>query len=60
MISKSWGIRPEILEAYRIFKREERHNTKQDYKKAFKRANTRKVYKSFSMSKPTEMTEGTG
>ncbi len=39
---------------------EERDTTKQDYKKAFKKANTKELYTSFSMSEATEMTEGTG
>ena len=37
-------IKPEIREAYRIFKLEKKYNTKQNYKKAFKNANTRKTY----------------
>ena len=41
-----YGIKPETWEAYRIFKLEQKYDTKQNYKKAFKKANTRKVYKS--------------
>lgn len=39
-------ITPELRKAFKRFKWELRHETKQDYKKAFKKANTRKVYKS--------------
>ncbi len=37
------GIKPETREAYRIFKLEQKHNTKQNHMKAFKKANTRKT-----------------
>ncbi len=42
------GIKPEISEVYRIFQLEQKHNTKQNYKKAFKKANTRKTIKKYS------------
>ncbi len=39
------GIKPETREAYRIFELDRKYNTKQNYKKAFKKANIRKTVK---------------
>ena len=40
-------ITPEIREAYRIYKWKLRHESKQNYKKSFKKANTRKIYNTY-------------
>lgn len=45
--NKIHPISPRIKEAYRIFKLEQKYDTKQNYKKAFKKANTRKVCKKY-------------
>lgn len=49
--NKIHPITPRIKDAYRIFKLELKHDTKQDYKKAFKKANTRKVYRRLTCQK---------
>ena len=45
--NKIQPITPAIREAYRIFKKELKYDTKQNYKKSFKKANTRKIYNTY-------------
>ncbi len=44
-------VTPELREAFRIFQLENKYDTKQNYKKAFKKANTRKVYRRLTCQK---------